>query len=410
MVRRLGLALAALGLIGAAPAPDGTMVMAAFTVARSNGLFQPDFAALASATRAGLALAAPVPPRCDKPLENEAQVRRMINCALDALSVEARPRAIAATIRTLIHRLDQRNDLVTPDDQALATTPPQAGIGLRLTQSGDAVSIAGTLATSPARSAGVRPGQRLLAIDGQSVAGLALGDIVARLRGAAGSTVTLALADAAPPLSLTRVAPGPALQAFASHLEGDVLWIEIGELAEETPGLVRAALAATPGAQGVVLDLRDNGGGLLDSAMAVAGLFLPPTAIVADILGRDPRDIVRYRGTAIAKSRATRLPLVVLINGGTASGAEIIAAALADNHRGQLIGSNSHGLGTIQSLIGIAPGHYLRLTTHQVRRANGLLLVGARVEPGCRPGPDEAALIALMARGAPCPPEHRALP
>lgn len=415
MVRaaRLCLALAALvGSNAASAQPDDTMVTAALLTMQRHALFQPRIDDLTAAATAALTIKAPLPARCNKPVADVQALIARITCATAAMPAESQADARLYAIKAVLRRFDRRNDLILPNNPLLHPVDPAtgAGIGLVLEQDGPSIRVRRTLASSPARAAGISPGDHLTTLDGKAQEGRAVAAVAADLAGPAGSRLVLGLTGPAGmrSLSLTRVAPGPALNDFGSWQKGGVLWIEMGELAEDAPDRIRAALAAAP--TGIVIDLRDNSGGALDTALAVAGLFLPTTATVADIIGHDPTDISRHKGSAAPDSPAARVPMAVLVNGGTASGAEIIAAALADNRRARLVGSRTYGLGTIQSLIGISRDHYLRLTTHQVRRANGFYMVGARVEPSCQPGPDWQATALLLASGAPCPPAQTNVP
>lgn len=417
MVKALRLCLALAALVGSNAATaqaDDAMVAAALLTMQRHALFQPAIDDLSAAATAALTIKAPLPGRCNKPVADIQALIARINCASAALPADSQADARAYAIKAVARRFDRRNDLILPDDPLLHPVDPAASsdVGLVLEQDGLSIRVRRTLATSPARAAGISVGDQLTLLDGKPQQGRAVDAVASELVGPAGSRLVLGISGPVGKrsLTLTRVEPGPALNDFGSALKGRVLWIEMGELAEDAPDRIRAALAAAPGATGIVIDLRDNSGGALDTALAVAGLFLPTTATVADIIGHDPTDISRHKGSAAPDSPALRLPMAVLVNGGTASGAEIIAAALADNRRAQLVGTRSFGLGTVQTVLPISRDHYLRLTTHQVRRANGMFMVGARVEPECQPGPDWQATALLLASGAPCPPAQRALP
>jgi carboxyl-terminal processing protease len=228
----------------------------------------------------------------------------------------------------------------------------------------------------PGHRAGLRAGDRIRVVDGKSTEGVRLDDAVRLLRGAVGSQVVLTIkrADWDTPrnIAITREVVRVAVEYHT--LGGHVGYVGIRDLQKDTPGQVRDALGAlrSQGADRFVLDLRGNPGGVLSAAIEVAELFLPTRRLITEVQMRTRTRNMRF--TAHAKSPAVKAPLVVLIDEGTAAGAEIIAAALQDWERATLVGTKSVGRTTIQSIIALPDGAQLRLTTARWFTPKGALL------------------------------------
>jgi carboxyl-terminal processing protease len=270
-----------------------------------------------------------------------------------------------------------------------------AGIGVELSvsESSHDVVILSPVYGGPAWQAGVVPGDRILAINGQRVQGKTVADVAARLRGEEGSRLRLLVA--APPgvqtsefsereLELTRrlvrlesVRGDRRLSdgRWDWRLEGEpgLAYLRITQFGEQTEEEVAAVLddlTATRPPRGVILDLRGNAGGLLESAVAVCDLFLDDGIIVTTLDHR--REAAADQRRATPGARLADVPVVVLIDSFTASAAEIVAACLQDHKRAVLVGSQSYGKGTVQTLLPLAFGHgAIRLTTAEYRRPSG---------------------------------------
>lgn len=265
-----------------------------------------------------------------------------------------------------------------------------AAIGVALRRDGPYVEVAEVYDGAPAAKAGLRAGDRLLRIDGADAGALSLVEATDRLRGALGSRVALQVARAgAKPRDkpaefeitreVVRVSP-----VQVRHAEGGIVSVRVVQFSDQTRGemnreLAKLSAADAAGLRGIVVDLRDNSGGLLRAAIELSGAFLPEGAAVGSMHGRGGRLLETYvagersRGYAfspVALPEATaaalrRAPLAVLVNGRTASGAEILAAAIQANRRGVLVGADTLGMGSIQTVfpLGGAPATALKLTT-----------------------------------------------
>jgi carboxyl-terminal processing protease len=253
-----------------------------------------------------------------------------------------------------------------------------SGVGITLEDMGGGFSVGAVLPQGPAARAGVEPGDRIVAIDGHRTTGRSRAEIIDRLRGPLASTIELTIyrpdLGRERSLSLRRelVVPPTVVE---SERDGVAIFHITGfnrDTAERlAAGLVRAERMPGSGLRGIVLDLRGDPGGLLDQAADVSNLFIARGPIAATI-GRNPasRQFFAASGTAVAPA----VPLVALIDGGSASASEIVAAALQDSHRAVVVGSASYGKGTVQTVLPLPNGGELTLTWALLVRPSGYLL------------------------------------
>jgi carboxyl-terminal processing protease len=258
-----------------------------------------------------------------------------------------------------------------------------SGIGITLTATNGGFAVGAVLPQGPAARAGIEPGDRIVAIDGHRTAGRPRSEITGWLRGPLASMVTLTIYR--PALGRTKSFPirrGLVVPPTVTESEQDGIAIfHISGFSRDTAArlaveLKRAERAPSsglhgPGLRGIVLDLRDDPGGLLNQAVGVSDLFIAKGPIAATI-GRNPasRQFFVASGAAIAPT----IPLVVLIDGRSASAAEIVAAALQDSHRAVIVGSASYGKGTVQTVLPLANGGELTVTWALLVRPSGYLL------------------------------------
>jgi carboxyl-terminal processing protease len=273
-----------------------------------------------------------------------------------------------------------------------------SGVGLWLRRTADGrIEVSSVQPGSPAVRAGMRTGDEVLAIDGRSLVGLAVSDTVRMLRGSAGSRVWVRFArsGAVSTVMLTRTSLSTA-DVTVEHLRGNVLRIRVAAFTRGVGRQVRDALAHS-GLQrsgGVILDLRDNPGGLLDEAVEVASAFLRGGPVVSyERRGQGRRALDAYgRGDVTT-------PLVVLVDGGTASAAEVVAAAMQDRNRAVLIGSRTYGKGSVQEPTRLSDGSAIELTVGRFYTPAGQAIDGVGVEPD----------VLVDSDGVAAPAERRAL-
>lgn len=271
-----------------------------------------------------------------------------------------------------------------------------AGIGVTLDIHESDVRIASVMPDTPAATAGLLAGDRIVTLDGVPVTQLAADDIRRHLRGPAQSHLQLAVARNGLPqpmeLMVQRVTIVP--QTVTLKEEGGLAWLKLRAFNQQTAqrlaNLLQQAhrdLGRTM--RGIVLDLRDNPGGLLDQSVDVAGLFLNGGDVVSTI-GRNPQSMQHF--VAAAKSSTETLPMAVLVNGGSASASEIVAAALQDAGRAVIIGTSSYGKGTVQQVLRTANDGELTVTWAQLITPLGYQLNTHGVVPTlCTAGREDTA-------------------
>lgn len=293
----------------------------------------------------------------------------------------------AAAIRAMLAELDDPYATYrAAGDTSTATTVldgSYAGLGLWLRRQADGrVLVGSVLPGSAASAAAMRTGEELLTVGGHPARGRAVAELVAELRGRPGTSVRLTTRSAAGILHAATVRRGEvAVQDVgAETLPGGVLRLRIAAFSLGVGRTVRAAVdsarRAAGGLRGVVLDLRGDPGGLLDEAVTVAGSFLDGGPVVSYQRTGQPETSL----AADAGGDATT-PLAVLVDGGTASAAEVVAAALQDRHRALVVGSRSFGKGSVQEPVRLSDGSSLELTVAHYRTPAGRLLDGVGVTP-----------------------------
>src|SRR5476649_1894854 len=280
-------------------------------------------------------------------------------------------RLVEDALRGMVAGLDPHSAYMDPKEfrNFMADTRGEfGGIGAELANDGGRVKIIAPIEDTPAALAGIRPGDIIERVDGKPVDGMNLGQAVERIRGPAGTSVRLTLARGSESrfdVDLKReiIRPAP----VKAHLEpGHIGYARVtvfNELVQEEllAALDRLRQESGGSLAGFVLDLRSDPGGLLDQSVAVTGDFIDGGAVVS-VRGRDGKERRRYDAAARG-DRLRGVPMVVLINGASASASEIVAAALQDHHRAQIVGTRSFSKGSVQTITPLAGHGALRLTT-----------------------------------------------
>jgi carboxyl-terminal processing protease len=258
------------------------------------------------------------------------------------------------------------------------------GIGIELTRKDQALSVVAPIEGTPAHRAGIQTGDQVTSIDGNPAAGLTLPDAVKRIRGRAGTKVTLGVLREgwAAPRDFELEREAIRVQSVQSReLEPGIGYVKIRQFQEKTADDLEAALTGWKNGplRGLVLDLRNNPGGLLTAAVEVAEKFLHHGRLVVYTQGRVKGQNARF--TASRKKAHTGLPIVLLVNGGSASASEIVAGALQDWSGALLVGSRTFGKGSVQTIIPLSDGAGLRLTTARYYTPKGRSIDGTGLEP-----------------------------
>jgi carboxyl-terminal processing protease len=275
------------------------------------------------------------------------------------------------------------------------------GVGIEVAIDNGLIKVVSLIDDTPAARAGLKPGDLITRLDGIPVQGMTLPEAAEKMRGPINSEVTLTIRRAGKdPFDVKLVRATIKLQSVRSRMEGDSIgYVRITSFSEQTDvGLNNAMknLKQQAGNKlaGIVLDLRNNPGGLLDQAVAVSDAFLDKGEIVST-RGRRTEDAKRYN--AHPGDIAGGLPLVVLINSGSASASEIVAGALQDHHRAILLGTRSFGKGSVQTIIPLPSHGAMRLTTARYYTPSGRSIQAKGIDPDIVV---EAAKIEHPARGA----------
>jgi carboxyl-terminal processing protease len=306
----------------------------------------------------------------------------------DSVDSVSDTKLIGAAISGMLTGLDPRSSFL--DEAAYKALQSSAnddktGIGIAVTIDNAQLKVISPRDGSPAAQAGIKPGDVIYSIDKEPVYDLTLGEAEQKLRGAAGSEVALTLRrGTSGPIEATIKREPFKLQTVVSRIEGgNIGYLRVAGFDAATPAALTAAvqdLRQRSGDKliGFILDLRNNPGGSFDPAVATADALLDKGDIVI-VKGRKPAATKRISATPgdIAKA----LPIVALINGGTAREAELVVGALQDNHRAVTLGTKSFGESAIETLIPLGNGGAIRLTTARFTTPNGRQIQGKGLEP-----------------------------
>lgn len=298
------------------------------------------------------------------------------------------PELIDDALRGLVGGLDPYSSYLDAEEYAdlrVSTAGTYAGIGIEVSTADRALRVVRPFRDSPAATAGIRSGDVISAIDGDAV-GADLDGAMARMRGPRGSQVKLSImrAGSALPLEFTVERAQVDVHSVSMiALTGGFVYARITTFSDTTAedfatgiARLRRDLGAKP--RGVLIDLRNNPGGVLEAAVEVADQLLESGVIVsAD--GRTPA--ARFSMTATAGDILPGVPVVLLVNGGTASAAEILAGALQDHHRATLLGRRTFGKGSVQTVMPLTQGRAIKLTTSRYFTPSGRSIQGKGIEP-----------------------------
>ena len=298
---------------------------------------------------------------------------------------------VDGAIKGMLQALDPHSAFLTAEEykeMQEQTVGEFFGIGVEITQDNGKILVMTPIEDTPAFKAGMKTGDVILTIDGQSTVEMSLQDVVSRIRGPKGTKVELTImhADSMEPVtvSLERDAI-PIISVKSRKLEDGYYWVRITRFSERTTDELAEALkeaekdcAATGGIKGIVLDLRNNPGGLLNQAVSVSDMFLQKGSIVS-IRGRDGTPGYNYDATD--KPEDCHAPMVVLINAGSASASEIVSGALKDHHRALLCGERSFGKGSVQNVIPLADGSGLKITVALYYTPNDISIQAEGITP-----------------------------
>ena len=295
---------------------------------------------------------------------------------------------VEAAINGMLTSLDPHSSYLNAKnfrDMQVQTRGEFGGLGIEVTMENGLVKVVSPIDDTPAAKAGIKPGDYITHLNGEPVLGLTLNEAVEKMRGPVNTDLKLTIRrQGKEPFDVAVTRAQIKIESVRSHMEGnDVGYIRITTFNEQTDtGLTKAMQKlreqSSGKLKGIVLDLRNNPGGLLDQAVAVSDDFIEKGEIVST-RGRRADETQRFN--ARPGDISNGLPMVVLINGGSASASEIVAGALQDHHRAVLLGTKSFGKGSVQTIIPL-PGHgAMRLTTARYYTPSGRSIQAKGIEP-----------------------------
>jgi carboxyl-terminal processing protease len=295
---------------------------------------------------------------------------------------------VEGAINGMLTSLDPHSNYLNAknfDDMKVQTRGEFGGLGIEVSMDSGLVKVVSPIDDTPAARAGLKPGDLITQIDGKPVHGMTLPQAVEKMRGPVNTDITLTVRrKGREPFDVKITRAVITIKSVRSHLDGkNIAYIRITSFTEQTDNGLTAAMKklkddAHNKLAGVVLDLRNNPGGLLDQAVAVADAFLDHGEIVST-RGRRSDEAQRYN--AHAGEIASGLPMAVLINGGSASASEIVAGALKDHHRAVLVGTRSFGKGSVQTIIPLNGHGAMRLTTARYYTPSGHSIQALGIDP-----------------------------
>lgn len=299
---------------------------------------------------------------------------------------------IRAAIQGMLTSLDPHSGYLPPadyDEMREDTSGEFGGLGIEVTMEEGIVKVISPIDDTPAARAGILANDYIVEIDGQAIQGLTLDEAVEKMRGPVGTSIkiTVAREGVDKPLDFELTRDTIAMRAVRWTMEGDVAILRLARFSAQAyigiENAVKDIYSERDGVapKGIVLDLRNNPGGLVDQAVYVADAFLKQGSVVLT-RGRSETESARYDAQPDPlDEQLAEVPLVVLINGGSASASEIVAGALQDHKRATLVGTRSFGKGSVQSIISLGPDGAMRLTTARYYTPNNRSIQALGITP-----------------------------
>jgi carboxyl-terminal processing protease len=294
---------------------------------------------------------------------------------------------IYSAIKGMISGLDPHSGFMTPEaykEMQVETKGEFGGIGIQIGIKDNTLTVIAPIEDTPAFRAGIKAGDKIIKINGEPTKDMSLTDAVNKMRGPKGTKVTITIMREGwdTPQDFTLIRDVIHIKSVkAKVIEKDIGYIKIAQFQEQTANDLSIALRDLVEKEKVtslILDLRNNPGGLLQSAVEVADQFLEPGRLVVSIRGRSG-DKTEYFTEGLRPNY--KLPLVVLVNHGSASASEIVAGALKDHRRAITLGTTTFGKGSVQSIIPLSDGSGLRLTTAKYYTPSGVSIHGEGITP-----------------------------
>jgi carboxyl-terminal processing protease len=294
---------------------------------------------------------------------------------------------VSGAIKGMLSSLDPHSGYMSPEafkEFQVETKGEFGGLGIQISMKDSILTVIAPIEDTPAYKAGIKAGDKILKIDGESTKNMSIQDAVSKMRGPKGKPVTLNIFREGwtEPKDIPIVRDIIKIKSVkAKMLKDEIGYIKLTQFQEMTSDDLTKALKdlKEKGMKSIILDLRNDPGGLLNSAVDVAGQFLPPKKLVVYIKGRTGDKIEYF--TEGDDPTYTDLPMVVLVNQGSASASEIVAGALKDWNRAVIVGVQTFGKGSVQTLIPLSDGAGLRLTTAKYYTPSGVSIQNVGITP-----------------------------
>ena len=330
--------------------------------------------------------------------ENDSETYRQLNLfgevfervRVDYVEKVSDAKLIESAINGMLTSLDPHSSFLNEKnfrDMQVQTKGEFGGLGIEVTMESGLVMVVSPIDDTPAFRAGIKTGDLISQLDGEPVLGLTLAEAVDRMRGRVGTDIKLTIhRESQEPFDVTITRAIIRIQSVRSRIEKNIGYVRITTFNERAEEALYEAMddlrdELNEDMLGVVLDLRNNPGGLLDQALAVSDAFLGE----GEIVSTRSRDVSRVRRfTAERGDISEGKPVVVLINGGSASASEIVAGALQDHDRALIMGNRSFGKGSVQTIIPVSGGGALRLTTARYYTPDGRSIQRTGIRPDIR--------------------------
>lgn len=296
---------------------------------------------------------------------------------------------IYGAIKGMLRELDPHTNFLPPDvfkDFETETSGEFGGIGIEISVQNGVLTIISPIEDTPAWEAGIKPGDKVIAVDGKSTKGLSLVEASQFMKGKRGSKIVLSIVrdgeNEPKDISITRGSI-KIRSVKPTDLEDGYMYVKITSFIENTGRDLEKALFEADkkysGLKGIILDLRRNPGGLLDQAVKVSDLFLKDGSTIVSTIGRDPKN--KEVLTASKRTKLESVPIIILMNEFSASASEIVAGALQDNKRAIVMGEKSFGKGSVQSVIKLGDGSGLKLTVARYYTPSGKSIQAEGITP-----------------------------
>jgi carboxyl-terminal processing protease len=294
---------------------------------------------------------------------------------------------VESAINGMLNGLDPHSSYMDPKnfrEMQVQTRGEFGGLGIEVTMEDGLIKVVSPIDDTPAAKAGILSNDLIVELDGKPVKGLSLQEAVDKMRGPINTQIRLKIVRKGQenPIDVTLTRETVRVRTVRARKEGDdVAYIRITQFNEQATDELKKAIKDLPAVKGYIIDLRNNPGGLLDQAVSVSSAFMERGEIVS-LRGRDPQEAQRYDAKPNPGDLTKGKPVIVLINGGSASASEIVAGALQDHKRATIVGTRTFGKGSVQTIIPLGSGNgALRLTTARYFTPSGRSIHATGISP-----------------------------